>query len=253
MRDFLSSPRRRRRLGWTLGSLLVVGGLAAVALAFWNTGETLDSPLEADTAPVETTPVAALRVTPAVRTDVSETVQEFARTAVLRRDLADAWRLASPRMREGLTLAEWQTGDIPVQPYPAKAFQSADWRLRYAYEHTVGIDVMVQPKPRSGAPVMVYSAELTEAGKGVDRRFLVDYWITQTTLGAAAAPERPAGRGGAPQPQLIFDEGRLGPEWFLVPAAIGLLLVLTLAGVLARGIVQRRRAERRYREQFGRS
>jgi hypothetical protein len=43
---------------------------------------------------------------------------EFVHTAVARRNLARAWRLAAPDLRGAMTLSEWKTGTIPVVPYP---------------------------------------------------------------------------------------------------------------------------------------
>lgn len=250
MVDWLSSPRRRRRLAWTAGFVLAVAAAVPLAVKYSNTGERLPS------APLETgavTTVAAperLRVTPAVRRQVGETVQNFVRTAVIRKNLDAAWQLASPLMRSGLTRAEWRRGDIPVQPYPARAFKSADWQLRYVSERTLGIDVLVQPKHGSGAPVAVYAAELTAPGESRPRRFLVDSWVPQATLGAASPPPAKQERGGKTETvaESPYSKGRLGAEWLLVPAAIGLLLVGALVALAVRGVLRRRRAERAWRE-----
>jgi len=42
----------------------------------------------------------------------------FVASAVARRNLAASWKLAAPSLRQHLTLADWLTGSIPVQPYP---------------------------------------------------------------------------------------------------------------------------------------
>jgi hypothetical protein len=249
MRNPLASPRLRRRLGWTLGIGLTVAAAVAIGVSYSYESEP-DTAVTEDSVQTTAAPAPPLRVTPAVRREVDDTVQQFVRTAVIRRNLGRAWSLASPAMREGVTRTEWERGDIPVQPFPAAALASADWRLRYRYERTLGIDVLVQPKARSGAPIAVYSVELTAAGSGPPRRFLVDYWIPQATLGQAAAAAPGAGRGGAreAQPELAFDDARLGTEWFLVPAAIALLLVALLGGFAIRSVLRGRRAERLYRE-----
>jgi hypothetical protein len=46
--------------------------------------------------------------------------EAFVATAVARKDLAKSWELASPALRGDLTRADWLTGTIPVQPYPAE-------------------------------------------------------------------------------------------------------------------------------------
>jgi hypothetical protein len=249
MRSILSSPRRRRRLGWTLGVVLAVAAAVVVGVRWSNTAEVVDTPVES--GPAETTAAApAIRVTAAVRREVGQTVQAFVHTAVIRRDLDRAWPLASPTMRQGLTRREWERGDIPVQPFPAAALAGADWRLRYRYARTLGIDVMVQPKEGSGAPVAVYAVELSAPGSGAPARFLVDSWVPQTTLGAASEPPAPAETtAGEAQGSGVdvYDEGRLGAEWFLVPAAILLLLLAALGAFGIRSVVRARRIEREYR------
>jgi hypothetical protein len=249
MRSILSSPRRRRRLGWTLGVVLAAAAAVAVGVRWSNTAEVVDTPVE--TGPAETAAAAApaIRITPAVRREVGETVQTFVHTAVIRRDLDRAWPLASPAMRQGLTRRQWERGDIPVQPFPAAALAGADWRLRYRFERTLGIDVMVQPKAGSGAPVAVYAVEVSAPGSGAPRRFLVDSWVPQATLGAASGAAPPArtpaaeAQGGVD----VYDEGRLGAEWFLVPGGILLVLVGTLGAFGIRSVLRSRRIEREYR------
>jgi hypothetical protein len=255
MRSLLASPRRRRRLGWTLGLALALAIVVGVSVRYSTSGSSAeDTPVQADAAETASPQAAAIRVTPAVRREVDRTVQTFVRTAVIRRDLAEGWALASPVMRQGVTRSAWEDGDIPVQPFPARALASADWQLRYRFERTLGIDVLVQPKQGSGAPVAVYAAEVTAPGSGAPRRFLVDSWVPQATLGAASGPSQPRGGGSrAATPELASDQGRLGAEWFLVPAAIVLMLFLVLGAFGVRSVVRARRAERRYREQFRRS
>ena len=179
-------------------------------------------------------------------------MQRFVHTAVIRKDLDAAWSLASPAMRQGVTHAQWVSGDLPVQPFPARALARAEWRLRYVEERTLGIDVLVHPKPESPQPLMVYAAELTAPGSGSARRFLVDSWVPQTTLGGGVAPPPPPAKGNG-QPEAAvespFTKGRLGAEWFLVPGAFLLLLAGTLVALGVRGVLQRRRAERQWREQ----
>jgi hypothetical protein len=253
MRAFLSSPRRRRRLGWTLAIVLPLAAVVFTGLRWSDTGrKVVDTPIRTDT-----TEAAAARpsiaVTPAVRREVDRTVQTFVHTAVIRRDLDAAWPLASPVMRQGVTRRDWERGDIPVQPFPAKALAGAGWRLRYRFERTLGIDVMVQPKEGSGAPVAVYAAELSAPGSGSARRFLVDSWVYQTALGAASGPPEQGSRTeAAGEPDLFYDEGRLGTEWFLLPAGIVLLLLAALGFVAVRSVVRARRAERHYRQSFRR-
>jgi hypothetical protein len=252
---YLASPRRRRRLGQL--AVVLVALSAAVGIVLWNPGA--PDPLEeGPLTPVgpEAAPAKPFRVTPAIRREVGATVELFVGTAVVRRNLDQAWALASPTMREGVTRRDWRRGELPVQPYPAKAIRHVDWRIIYAEGRTVGVDVMLLPKAGSGERTLVYSAELTERRAGGDRRWLVDSWIPTATLGgpALAAGQR-GGQGasgereeGQAEPQLAFDDARLSPWWFLVPGFFLVLLVLTPLVLGIRSALARRRADRKYRD-----
>jgi hypothetical protein len=248
----LESPRRRRRLFWVIGLALPLLAAAALIVFIPNTGESLETPIE--TGPAIGLPAppggAPIDVTPAVRRRVGETVERFSRTAMVRRRLDEAWGLASPTMKAGLTLAQWRRGELPVQPYPAVALDSVAWRIVERYPRSLLLDVSAHPKTGSGERIAVYSVELTATGRGTGRRFLVDSWVPLATLGGDLGPE-PARTGGPQTPSgLAYDNAKLGPAWLLVPAAIVGLLVLTLIGLVGRSVFVRRRAERHYREQF---
>src|SRR5580765_7353651 len=111
MPGLLSSPRRRRRLGWTLAIVLPLAAIVVVSVLYRTSGSE-DTPVVTDAAETTAT-VATIRVTPAVRRQVDETVQTFVHTAVIRRNLAAAWPLASPLMRQSVTRKEWVSGNLP--------------------------------------------------------------------------------------------------------------------------------------------
>ena len=188
-----------------------------------------------------------IRMTPAIRREVDTVIERFVRTAVVRRDPGSAWSIASRNLRAGSTLRDWRRGDLPAHPYPAAALSAIDWRVVYREPDRLGIDVMLVPKARSGAAVLVSTAELTPVGRGAARRWLVDSWAPVATLGGgeAAAPARTETAVAASE--LAYDKGTLSPRWFLVPASFGLILVLTLVGFVVRSSLRARTAERLYR------
>jgi hypothetical protein len=252
----LNSPRRRRQLAWSSTALIPIA--AVVGLILWNPGgvEPLRHENEGPPGPEPRQVVERpLPVTPAIRREVGATVESFVRTAVVRRNLDRAWSLASPAMREGVSRRDWRRGDLPVQPYPERALQHVDWSVAASFDRTVVVEVMVMPKERSGEPVLVYEAALTDHGRKGERRWLVDSWIPRATLGTATPPAaRGDGQGGRAEgeeeqaePQLIFDDARLSSWWFLLPAFFLALLVLTPLFLVVRGALAHRRAEREYR------
>ncbi len=230
--------------------VLVAAGVACAIVAVGLVADQ-DPPPESAVERSPLTPTGPvptpIRMTPAIRREVDAVIERFVRTAVVRRDPGSAWSIASPNLRAGSTLGDWRRGDLPAHPYPASALRAIDWRVVYREPDRLGVDVMLVPKARSSAAVSVSTAELTPIGRGADRRWLVDSWAPVATLGtgAPAAPARTETSVAAPD--LAYDEGKLSPRWLLVPASLGLVLVLTLGAFALRASLRARRAERLYR------
>jgi hypothetical protein len=84
-------------------------------------------------------------------------------------------------MRIGTTRAQWLAGDLPVVPYPAKAFRTFGLTLKYSYRGVLGYDVLVLPnatKAGDQAGQQVYACELHD----VRGRWLVDFCYPRHTL-----------------------------------------------------------------------
>src|SRR4051812_7904660 len=67
-----------------------------------------------DSTPAAALPHRAAPITAAER----DIAREFIETAVARKNLARAWEIVAPELKQDLTLEEWKTGTIPVVPYP---------------------------------------------------------------------------------------------------------------------------------------
>lgn len=238
----LSSPRWRRRLAWSAAAAPIAA--VVIAVVAMPTSHDSDPIAHEGGAAVVQRNEKQIRLTPQLRSKLDRTVNEFVRTAVVRRDLGRGWELASPAMRATVSHDEWAAGKLPVFPYPAKALRTSSGHRAYGAGNTVGIDVMLQPKEGSGARVLVYSAELTLT-KG---RWLVDQWFPQATLGAAATPAKTADKpsAGSSRPQL-YDHGKLDSRWLLLPLGVLSMLLVVPLVLLVRGNVRHRRAERAHR------
>ena len=253
MKQLLASPRRRRRLAWVGAMLIVVAAAAAVIAAIPNGGRDWDADrMNAPAVEIEP-PTTNVRLTREAKRAIDSTVQRFVQTAVARRDPGAAWELASAELRTGSTRADWARGDLPVEPYPKDALRSTAWRAVYEHGGAIGVDVTLFPKRGSGSPALVYAAELVPS-QAKRRRWLVDSWVPLTTLRASSQPAAPAAgraraerRAAAPRDGRAPDEGELGAEWFLVPAALLALIVLVPSGIVLASFVRTRRAERPYR------
>jgi hypothetical protein len=238
------SPRLRRRLAWLAG-FVGLAGLVTVVVAVLPVGHPLTSGVSKQPAYVYHQPKAA-RMTPARRAALTDTIDRFVTAAVLRRDPATAWRLASRQMRAGQTEKQWAHGELPVQPYPADRFELTDWQPVYSYVNLVGADVRVMPKAGAGGYIQVYSVELVADRRHSGTKWLVDSWYPAKVVPAiSATPSKAAAKKGqraasrrsrqvaAPKP---YEEpkGRLGAVWLLIPAAIFATLLLIPLGFAVR-------------------
>ena len=105
----------------------------------------------------------------------------FVRSAVIRRELASSWPLATAHMKEGTSHADWLSGNLPVVPYPAAGFRTVGFTLKYQYKGVLGYDALVLPnKTKAGrdAGQQVYTCELHE----VRGAWLVDECYPRKTL-----------------------------------------------------------------------
>jgi hypothetical protein len=255
--QLLASPRRRRRLAWSFVLTLALAGVVAIAVFFWNTADWTATPVEDTPIRTEGELVAKpIKMTPTVRREVRVTLDRFVEAAVLRKRLEEGWRMSTPALRGSVTHRDWARGELPIQPYPWKGIRRLDLRFLYTDTRSVAVDVMLVPQDKAN-PILVYTADLTPVGNGERRRWLVDYWAPQASIGGGSPPPPPEEqqrqeREAAPKdnPTLAFDDSRLGPEWFLVPGAILLLLIGIPVGIAIRNTIAGRRAERRYREEL---
>lgn len=217
----LSSPRFRRRL-LKLAALAAVAGIAAtISIVFWNTGLKVEPSVTSSGPAVVVVPPKSVRLSKREHAAAISAAARFVDTAVQRVGLDEAWELAGPQLRQGMTREEWRTGNIPVVPYPVDA---ARWRLEYSYVGEVGLQVYVLPKRGQTLRPMVFTMSLKAVGSGDDRRWLVDSWAPVGGGIGASPPARPA--GSSPLRTIAPPKAPLGTVWLFLP-------VLLLGGLLA--------------------
>ena len=115
-------------------------------------------------------------------------LKRFISTAVVRHNVSRAWDIAGPTLKEGVTRKQWDKGALPVIPYPALDRGWGNWSfVQYSYteakKHTVGLEVFLFPKPKSGWSAMTADVEVVHKPKG---RWLVDYWMPKKFHGPPA-------------------------------------------------------------------
>ena len=231
----LSSPRFRRRLLKLAALAAVVGVGATVSILFWDTGLKAKPSVTSSGPAVVSAPQRSVRLSKRDHAAAISAAARFVDTAVQRVRLDEAWELASPELRQGMTLEEWRTGEIPVVPYPVDA---ARWKLDYSYPNEVGLQVYVLPKRGQELRPMIFMMSLKAVGRGDKRRWLVDSW-TPAGGGIGAMPSaRPS--GSQPLRTIEPPKAPLGTVWLFLP-------VLLLGGLLAIPVTLGLRTRRRNR------
>jgi hypothetical protein len=242
MSRLLSSARFKRRVMRWGGTAALIAVAVFVGIRYANTGEKLEKPSGGPVQTVPPTPKTVNR-SAAEMARVRGVAEHFIQTAVYRRHLDEAWVLAAPSMRQGMTLSDWRTGNIPVVPYPAKDVAEIKWRLDYSFKRLVGMKIALVPNPNATQSGLVASMELTSFGTGAHKRWLVDAWVP---LGGGQ-DLRTAIRGLGGRQATASTQPRLSSIWLILPFAIigGIMLALPI-GLGVRGWRRQARAQRAY-------
>jgi hypothetical protein len=199
--------------------------------------------------------------TPAEQRAVRPVLKEFISAAVAREGVARAWDIAGPTLRQDTTREQWNRGEIPVPAYPAGKKGLGTWSyVNYSYGDTVGLEVVLFPKPGSGETALTADVELVKRSG----RWLVDYWLARPFRGGPALTDKQARKAErrvakelANQRRLkltdrdLDDRPRVSAIWLAVP--IGLLSLIVLVP-LAMGIgawYRDRKAARAYERTSG--
>jgi hypothetical protein len=167
---------------------------------------------------------ASARLTPADRAGIDRTLDVFVPSAIARKHPERAFSVVTPHLRQDTKRAQWAKGNLPVSPYPAVGRRFHGWSIDMTSRNYVMIDTQLRPPARSKLEMTNWTIEL---------RKIRGRWLVDSAVPTAFFPREGSGSGNMhasndllPQPNLTKERhGRIGPIWFLVPAAIGLLLV----------------------------
>jgi len=97
------------------------------------------------------------------------TAKTFLHTAVVRRDLATAYRITAPGMHEGMTLAQWEQGSIPVPPQSPQDYLIGKFNVLHSRARSIQVETFLSSR---GNKPLLYIIELVPS-RG---RWLVDYF-----------------------------------------------------------------------------
>jgi hypothetical protein len=166
-----SSPRLQRRLLWLGGAVLAAGVTVAIATFVWTGPKAAVIP-----APIGKVQVPTHDKTVPFDLAAQKVGERFIETAVLRKHLAESWRLVAPALRQDFTLKRWETGNIPVVPYPADVTQPARVKVEYSYQDRALLLILLEPRAGNHTKPQLFHLGLHAFGTGASRHWLVDYW-----------------------------------------------------------------------------
>ena len=99
------------------------------------------------------------------------TARKFIQTAVLRTDVAAAWTLVTPKVRGGLTRAQWNTGTIPVVPYPREKFGGAKFKIDRSRQRDILFEVLLSSHKLGVAPIDDFLELVPRGGRWLVQHF----------------------------------------------------------------------------------
>ena len=183
-------------------------------------------------------PSPAVAATPKIPADDLKQIRTLLRAwipdVIARRDPIAAYGLATAALRSTTTRAQWRSGDLPVQPYPADPHRFGIRPIVVAPGDVI-FDLMLQPRKGSNAGVSVYSTEVQLVG---------GRWMVASMYPTAqfASPDSQRAITAAPDlgPHAQGVQGRtvLSSRWMM--AIIGVILIPLVAAPVALFIVWRR-------------
>ncbi len=151
-REPIRKPGWRKALPWVVGTAVVAAVVAVLVVKLSNTA-------------------------PAAR----QVARRFVETAVARKNLAAAYALSGPAIRQGQTLKEFMTGNIAVVPYPVDAIDYAPMKIDYSYAREAQIEVALLPTSKAqkqGVRPQLFIATLI---KDKQNRWLVNAWVPRAS------------------------------------------------------------------------
>ena len=242
MRGRLASYRFRRRFAWITVLASAASGVVVASVLLGNTAKPPPEHLTNRPAQVVRAPRLA-KLRPADRTLLLNTSLRFVRTAVARRHLDQAWKLAGPELTQGMTRREWLSGNIPVVPFPAAGV--ASWNVAYSYDNDVAFDISLVAKP-GASPVIgkTFTIELTRRDHRSPWR--VASWLPTGISGIGNDPKL-----AAQVEQTKIGKPALGLYWLALPFGLLAMIVIVPTALGLRHWWVGRRSEREYLAERG--
>ena len=179
----LSNRTVNRWLPRVAGLVLVAGVIAFLIVHYSNTAKSVETPVSNKPAAVPKQPKGV-----PLDAGAKAVAAKFIHTAVVRKNLAEAYKISGPNIRQGQTLKQWMTGNIAVVPFPASDRAVLD--LRYSYKNQAEIEFGLFPRKGSGlTKAQSFIMDLKRIGPPGHKRWVVDYWAPFSVPQVPVAPE----------------------------------------------------------------
>jgi hypothetical protein len=169
----LQSPRVQRRIFALAAVVLVAGIVTFVVMRLQHA----DAERNAGAVPAQTGPVKDVSKVPKtvkLAPGAKKVAKLFVETAVARKNLAKAYPIAGPAIKQGQSLKSWLTGDIAVVPYPVHDLDIAPMKVVYSYANEAAIQVALLPKGKSKVKSQLFDMTLIRIGK--PKHWVVNMW-----------------------------------------------------------------------------
>ena len=185
---FREAPQRRRIeriVPWISIAVL----LAGIGVAVWKWWPSLNQEPNVSSAPTSRNVVPVKEKAVPLSKEARRVAGRFILTAVVRENLAEAWTLSGPQIRQDLTRKEWLSGNIPVVPFTAKV-KLAPMKVDYSFENHALVEVVLIPPEKSKVKPETFWLELKNVGAGANKHWVVWSWVPRVS---PPIPVNPAG------------------------------------------------------------
>ena len=156
---------------WVSALVLAAGVIVLIIKLVPGTSGASDSSKTQDPVVVPNKPPKTVPLSNEAR----EVAGRFVLTAVQRKNLAEAWKLSGPQIRQNLTYKQWLTGNIPVVPYLAP-IDITPMKVDYSFKNEALVEIAMVPKKSAKADTELFWLELRRVGKGAKAHWLVWSW-----------------------------------------------------------------------------
>ena len=172
-----SAPHTGKWLLPGAAGAVLVGGIVAVLVAFNVGGVRGDAkPGPAIRSEAPAVPQAAVKVP--LAPEARRVAGRFILTAVARKNLAEAYQLVAPSLKRGMTLKQWEQGNIPVVPYPTQELKPVHMAVDTSTAEDASIRVFLDPKAGVKVKPQIFYLRMKKFGS----HWLVTGWVPYNAI-----------------------------------------------------------------------